>query len=467
MKRATAAAFLLGAASALLACDAILGIEVYADRDGGQDAQTGVDVAASVDASTSDTALPDAFAGDSQLDAGLDVARDVFTLDSPPIIPVCHHDCVPGTYTCTDGGISQCQTVYNPKLDAGCEILSPAVACTAGQVCWGAPSAATCCDGATTNCAPSCNTEIAADAGAQSGTRTGCGGSLDESCCTSLQVGGGTYLRSYDGVFNTDPTHPATVHTFTLDKYEVTVGRFRRFVDAWLAGWRPQDGSGVHSHLNGGLGLVDSSSGAGAHEQGWSKSWEFDFPASPDPLGWTNVLQCDGTQSTWTQAPGNGENMPINCIDWYWAYAFCIWDGGFLPSEAEWDYAAAGGGGSDGQRVYAWSAPPTSTTIDCTYASYKECADNPVPVGIFPSGAGKWGQRDLTGNLWEWTLDYFATYVTPCTDCAYLSNVSLGRSIRGSGFNYPAGQSYVGTRLGDPDTSRYGNDGIRCARPAP
>src|SRR5580700_4095697 len=64
-----------------------------------------------------------------------------------------------------------------------------------------------------------------------------------ESCCTSLNVVGGTFLRSYDGATFTDASHPATVSTFRLDKYEVTVGRFRRFVEAVVAGWGPPNGA--------------------------------------------------------------------------------------------------------------------------------------------------------------------------------------------------------------------------------
>ena len=93
-------------------------------------------------------------------------------------------------------------------------------------------------------------------------------GATGESCCTSPLVTGGTYYRTYDGVTTSNytmatlapdggPTQladPATVSDFRLDKYLVTVGRFRAFVGAWNGGkgWLPPAGSGKHTHLNGG-----------------------------------------------------------------------------------------------------------------------------------------------------------------------------------------------------------------------
>src|SRR5665213_2020397 len=60
---------------------------------------------------------------------------------------------------------------------------------------------------------------------------TGCGPTSD-SCCTALGVPKGTFDRSYDGVSTNGASDafPATVSAFSLDKYEVTVGRFRAFV---------------------------------------------------------------------------------------------------------------------------------------------------------------------------------------------------------------------------------------------
>src|SRR3954463_13384126 len=62
-----------------------------------------------------------------------------------------------------------------------------------------------------------------------------CGASGNDNCCNSLMVPGGTYYRSFDvaGDINSgNQSFPATVSAFRLDKYEVTVGRFRAFVAA-------------------------------------------------------------------------------------------------------------------------------------------------------------------------------------------------------------------------------------------
>ena len=62
---------------------------------------------------------------------------------------------------------------------------------------------------------------------------------------------------------------PATVSGFRLDKYLVTVGRFRQFVEIWNggAGYAPSAGSGKHTYLNGGRGLANVAS-SGTYELG-------------------------------------------------------------------------------------------------------------------------------------------------------------------------------------------------------
>jgi sulfatase modifying factor 1 len=284
-----------------------------------------------------------------------------------------------------------------------------------------------------------------------------------ESCCTSLEVPGGTFYRSYtnDGSGPAGEADPATVFGFRLDKYVATVGRFRQFVSAVNAGWLPAAGSGKHTHLNGGRGLADSSN-PGAYEQGWATAGNGGIAPTSANLG------CHAGYSAWTDAPGGQETLPMTCIDWYEAYAFCIWDGGFLPSEAEWEYAAAGG---PQQRAHPWglAAPGTGdqyAIYGCLYPGGSgTCtgAENIAPVGTATLGAGRWGQLDLDGDAWQWNLDFSATYVNPCVDCANLTG-GVYREVRGVTYDDPAtGLTPPGRGAGTP-TARDDGLGVRCAR---
>ena len=296
-------------------------------------------------------------------------------------------------------------------------------------------------------------------------------GLYPETCCRSLSVPGNTYYRSYDGV-NANylyQSYPASVTGFQLDKYEITVNRFRQFVSAVVAGYRPAAGSGKHDHLRSGQGLV-SATAAGTYETGWDEAWNASLPTTAD--AWTTALGC-GDAPTWTAAKGANEKLPINCTTWYETYAFCIWDGGFLPSEAEWNGAASGGAD---QRVYPWSVPANSTTIDCEHANYLGATsgtDFCVSPGIGATnavgseeakGAGKWGHTDLAGNVFEWNLDWYADYpVGSCPDCAQLNAASY-RVIRGGAFGNTADALLASARNASPAASRSDSLGGRCAR---
>jgi formylglycine-generating enzyme required for sulfatase activity len=133
-------------------------------------------------------------------------------------------------------------------------------------------------------------------------------------------------------------------------------------------------------------------------------------------------------------------------VNWFEAYAFCIWDGGFLPSEAEWEYAAAGG---SQQREYPWGS--TDPGMGNEYAIYNNYYPSGVaPVGTTTLGAGLWGQLDLLGEVHEWNLDWYATYDDPCVDCADLAAAS-DRVTRGQG---PSGGEYPGGPIGVTSATR-------------
>jgi len=324
--------------------------------------------------------------------------------------------------------------------------------------------------------------------------RTNCGANGDESCCTSLPVDGGTYSRTYSnsGSGATGKADSATLSTFRLDKYETTVARFREYVKYLENGGSPPAAaSGKHTHLNEGKGLADSGK-SGSFEPGWDASWNSKIPSGTGATAkWKALLRSRGTgeggcqiYGSWSDQPGANDLLPLTCASWYESYAFCIWDGGFLPSEAEWKYAAAGG---DEQRRYPWgtTAPGSKNEYaiyDCCYPSGQCSAAsgrdtctglvNIATVGFASKGVGRYGQIDLVGNVWEWNVDRFANYVNPCRDCAYLTGNTANRVLPGAGFHTGANQgssllySYNRTSVSyNADT--YRGDyavGLRCAR---
>lgn len=272
-------------------------------------------------------------------------------------------------------------------------------------------------------------------------------GSMDAK--THLPVPGGTFYRSFDRASDgayPDMTNPATVSSFELDVQEVTVAQFRVFVDGGYATQvqPPATGSGAHP-----------SSAATA----WQSAWAAQLPVDSTAL--KAGMLCN-TYATWTDAAGANEAKPINCVSWYEAQAFCISVGGYLPTEAEWNYAAAGG---DEQRAYPWSSPAEDTTIDCGHADYNACPNGTRDTGATPQGNGRWGHVDLGGNVWEWVFDVSAAaYPNPCDDCVELVG-STSRVVRGGSFVSDLTTLRAAHRYQYFATAHNDNVGFRCAYP--
>lgn len=342
-------------------------------------------------------------------------------------------------YLCSSGS---CAGVCTPTSKR-CNGNTPETCSSSGQ--W---TPGTACSGAT----PVCQNAACIAQPSCSGLAATCGAGGNASCCSAVAVVGGTFNRSNSSAF------PATVSDFKLDVYEITVGRFRKFLQA---------GYGIESKAP----FADTGANPNLAGSGWKTAWNADLESSSANLA--AALSCDATYATWTASAGPNENRPINCITWLEAFAFCIWDGGRLATEAEWNYAAAGG---SEQRIYPWSVPPSSTTVDATYASYKDgascngdgqaaCAMTDfLLVGTKAPGLGRWGHADLGGNAYEWTFDYYASqYVNPCVNCANLTT-SPDRVMRGGSALFPTTDMRANHReYGDP-LSRFNDVGSRCAR---
>jgi iron(II)-dependent oxidoreductase len=93
---------------------------------------------------------------------------------------------------------------------------------------------------------------------------------------------------------------------------------------------------------------------------------------------------------------------PVIHVCWYEAEAYCNWAGRRLPTEAEWELAAA----TPAKRRFPWGDSPP----DARRANLDARAGGPVDVAAHPEGDSAYGCRQMVGNVWEWTATDFAPY---------------------------------------------------------
>ncbi len=202
---------------------------------------------------------------------------------------------------------------------------------------------------------------------------------------------------------------------------------------------------------------------------------------------------------TFTALPGPHDDLPINCISWSTAQAYCQALGGALPTEAQFEYAA-----SDLQSsLFVWGGdPPTCadavwgrgqggsasevasyehTCLPATGApqdriGYAQDIHRPsLGRDVLPLGSGV---QDLVGNVSEWMLDAFNTQLSSCWQVAspnVFANPLCGESlpdpgagplssVRGGSWLLSPSELAAAARSGLDGTLQYVDVGLRCAR---
>jgi len=182
------------------------------------------------------------------------------------------------------------------------------------------------------------------------------------------------------------------------------------------------------------------------------------------------------------------ELHPVVHIAYSDAEAYCNWAGKELPTEAEWEFAARGGlDGAD----YSWGNElyPEGRIMANTWQGEfpvqnlaKDGFEGTSPVGAFP--ANGYGLFDMTGNVWEWTADWYQEHgetVRPC--CGYvnpkggelansydlrLNGIQIGRKVMKGG-SYLCAQNYCqryrpAARMAQPVDTSTCHLGFRCIR---
>ena len=214
-------------------------------------------------------------------------------------------------------------------------------------------------------------------------------------------------MGSEQGDDDEQPVHRVFLDSFYLDTFEVTNGRFAKFVAA------------IQSE----------------------PPWGFADQETP-------VLHAE---------------QPVRWVNWLEATGYCLWAGKRLPTEAEWEKAARG---TDG-RIYPWgNEPPTPT--QAVFGLKEGSADTVSPIGNRDKGKSPYGVHDLAGNLYEWVADWYdeAVYTTQPTINPRGPGEGTAKVQRGGSYiNGPYRLRSSFRTKGDP-TEHDPNGGFRCAQDA-
>jgi formylglycine-generating enzyme len=220
-------------------------------------------------------------------------------------------------------------------------------------------------------------------------------------------IPGGEFLMGSDQFYPEEaPVHRVALDGFWIDEHPVTVAEFRRFVKATghVTGAEvapdPADYPGADPELLVPGSLVFAPSDGPVDLRDFRNWWEWApgafwrRPEGPD----SNV--------------GGRELHPVVHVAYADALAYAQWAGKELPSEAEWEYAARGG---LEQKMFAWGdefAPRGRMMANSWQGEFpwqnllSDGYGGTSPVGSFPPNG--YGLLDVTGNVWEWTSDWFA-----------------------------------------------------------
>ena len=197
-------------------------------------------------------------------------------------------------------------------------------------------------------------------------------------------IGGGPFRMGTDdrssAYDNERPSHIVDLPGFAIDRFPVTARRFAAFVD---------DGGYAHPELWSDEGRAWLEETGERAPQGWVA----------DPSGGWRVRRFGHLEPL-------DPREPVQHVCLFEAEAFANWAGGRLPTEAEWEKAAAWDPAERRGRTYPWGeAPPGPERANLDQAAF-----GPAPVGSFPAGASAYGVEQLLGDVYEWTSSPFASY---------------------------------------------------------
>ena len=251
-----------------------------------------------------------------------------------------------------------------------------------------------------------------------------------------FQAGATNAPGAYD---NERPAHSVDLPAFWIDTAPVTVGDWLDFME---------DGGYARSEVWSSAGWEWRTAERCEHPLGWKRGEE----------GWLDVQFGHVEPLVLTR--------PIQHVSWYEADAFARWAGKRLPTEFEWEKAAAWDPELRIARVWPWGDAPA--TIDLANLGARTYA--PAPVGAYPRGRSFYGCHQMIGDVWEWTSSEFLPYpgfeTFPYPEYSAVHFGKGYRVLRGGSWATAAIVARASFRNWDLPERRQIFAGLRCARDA-
>ncbi|HEX9867212.1 MAG TPA: SUMF1/EgtB/PvdO family nonheme iron enzyme [Candidatus Tectomicrobia bacterium] len=196
-----------------------------------------------------------------------------------------------------------------------------------------------------------------------------------------VAVPAGEFTMGHNSSYDTLPVRSLNLPAFSIDKYEVTNKRYKRFIDA----------------------------------TGYKVPWSQEPAVAAYIWDWQKRMYPEG----------KGDD-PVVLVSWEDARAFCAWAGKRLPTEAEWEKAARGAKG----KPHPWGNDWANGKANTSESGLKQTA----PAGSFKEDVSEYGVNDLAGNVSEWVEEWFAPY--PGNPMTSYEERNKYRVLRGGSWDY-------------------------------